>query len=143
MRFWDSSAMVPLTLEEPRSPRIAGLLKDDEAMVAWWGSMVECASAYARQRRNRTLSDQGEVQALRLLHMLAANWTEIQPSADLRSAALRLLSVHPLRAADSLQLAAALIWADFRPRGHAFLCLDDRLRDAAQREGFTVLPEPY
>ncbi len=47
---------------------------------------------------------------------------------------------HPLSAADALQLAAGLLWADGRPAHHDFVCLDQRLREAAQREGFRVLP---
>ncbi len=57
-----------------------------------------------------------------------------------KARAKRLLNVHPLRAADSLQLAAALIAADDQPSSRSFVCLDQRLADAAKREGFTVLP---
>ena len=47
--------------------------------------------------------------------------------------------VHPLRAADSLQLAAALASAEEDPSGVGFVCFDIRLNEAASREGFTVL----
>jgi hypothetical protein len=45
-----------------------------------------------------------------------------------------------LRAADALQLAAALVWCQGDPLQHGFVCLDQRLREAARREGFTALP---
>ncbi|MDY7036218.1 MAG: hypothetical protein SV375_08680 [Thermodesulfobacteriota bacterium] len=51
----------------------------------------------------------------------------------------RLLCLHPLRAADPFRLAAALIWAEKYPIEHHFVCLDNRLRDAARDEGFTLL----
>ena len=51
------------------------------------------------------------------------------------------LLLHPLRAADAMQLAAAIVWANGQATGHEFVCLDHRLREAAQREGFTVLPK--
>jgi hypothetical protein len=54
--------------------------------------------------------------------------------------ALRLLRNHPLRAADALQLAAALIASEETPQTLEFICLDDRLALAARREGFTVIP---
>jgi len=57
----------------------------------------------------------------------------------LRDAARRLLRVHDLRAADALQLAAALAAAEGRPMTLTLLCLDDRLGAAAEREGFPVL----
>lgn len=64
----------------------------------------------------------------------------VAPTAPLRDRAGRLLAAHPLRTADALQLAAALAWCDDVPRGESFVCLDERLREAARREGFAVLP---
>ncbi|MBT9584280.1 hypothetical protein IV102_13140 [bacterium] len=61
--------------------------------------------------------------------------TEIVPSEEVRSLSHRLLAVHPLRATDSLQLSAALVWADQNPAGHELVCLDERLRQAARQEG--------
>lgn len=54
-------------------------------------------------------------------------------------AAARLLRVHPLCAADALQLAAARMAAEDRPETLPFVTLDDRLALAAQREGFEVI----
>lgn len=55
-----------------------------------------------------------------------------------KTLARRLLRVHPLRSADALQLAAALVWAGGRPQGRTLLTLDERLALAARREGFDV-----
>jgi hypothetical protein len=86
------------------------------------------------------LSRAGEDQARRLLGQLAEEWTEVEPSREVREHAGRVLLLHPLRAADAVQLASALLWTRGRPAGHDLVCLDDRLREAATREGFTVLP---
>jgi hypothetical protein len=59
----------------------------------------------------------------------------VQPGDLVREQALRLLRVHTLRAADALQLAAALEWAG-APTDADFVTFDDRLREAAVREGF-------
>ena len=64
----------------------------------------------------------------------------VAPTLALRERAGRLLASHPLRAADALQLAAALVWCDERPAEEGFVCLDRRLRDSARREGFAVVP---
>jgi hypothetical protein len=64
----------------------------------------------------------------------------VSPSSAIRDAAIRLVRVHPLGAADALQLAAALVWAEARPEGREFVVLDRRLGEAAAREGFVVLP---
>lgn len=68
---------------------------------------------------------------------MSASWFEIQPGAALRDHAMRLLRLHPLRAADALQLAAATEFSGGGARG-VFACYDDRLREAAEREGFVT-----
>jgi predicted nucleic acid-binding protein len=140
VRFWDSSAVVPLCVEEPATASLHALLKEDEAMVAWWASPIECASACARLRRDGALSEEQELNVRQRVDALAGAWTEIEPSEDARRGALRLLALHPLRASDALQLAAALTWTDRRPDRASFVCLDRRLRQAARKEGFAVLP---
>jgi predicted nucleic acid-binding protein len=116
------------------------LLQDDEHMVVWWGTRVECVSALARHVREGGLDPPGETQARAVHALLAANWSEIQATDRVRSQGERLLAVHPLRAADALQLASALVWSDGVPAQRALVCLDDRLGEAARKEGFKVLP---
>ena len=142
MRFWDSSALLPLCVFEPRSTTIRRLAQEDEAMAVWWATLVECQSAVARLRREGSLGEDGENQVRETLAELQQAWTEMEPSDDIRTLAGQLLLRHPLRAADSLQLAAALLWSGRSPGGMEFVCLDARLRDAARGEGFTVVPEP-
>lgn len=141
MRFWDSSAIVPLLVRETRSAGLLALRSEDPGLAVWWGSVVECAAALARRRREGTIRSDTEAEARRRLADLSAAWFEISPSPALRQTAGRLVGVHELlRAADALQLAAALTWAGDEPPAHAVVTLDDRLRDAALREGFHVLP---
>lgn len=140
MRFWDTSAVVPLCVSEPASQRISRILKEDESMVVWWASRVECVSALARRVREGSLAATAIRQSMIILDSLADTWSEVEPVPAVRSAAERLLRVHPIRAADALQLAAALLWAGSSPRDHVIVCLDQILRDAAAREGFTLLP---
>ena len=100
---------------------------------------MECASAIARVRREDLISVEEETRTLDLLGMLREAWLEILPSAELREESMRLLRVHPLRAADALQLAAALVWAG-SPRAGSLVTLDERLALAARLEGLRVLP---
>ena len=62
----------------------------------------------------------------------------IRPSERVRQRALRLLRVHPLRAADALQLAAALVAASEEPADLELVSSDARLSAAARQEGFVV-----
>jgi hypothetical protein len=140
MKFWDSSAIVPLCIEEENSKKMGKLLIDDISMVVWWGCWVECVSAFARLRRERIINYEKENESRAVLKQLAESWNEILPCEEIKIICNRLLYNHPLRAADSMQLAAALLWADKSPVDHVFVCLDSRLCDAARKEGFIVVP---
>jgi hypothetical protein len=137
LRFWDSSAIVPLLLEQPSSTRARALLDEDPDVVAWWGSSVECASAVARLRREGQLDASDEAAALRILERLRRGWYEVLPGESLRALALRILRLHPLRSADALQLAAALEWSG-TPASGVVVTFDDRLARSAELEGFQL-----
>ncbi|MBM3777867.1 MAG: type II toxin-antitoxin system VapC family toxin [Acidimicrobiia bacterium] len=138
MRFWDASAIVPLLLAEPATKRMRALAAADPVMLVWWATEVECASAVARLQRDGDLNDEGAARALDRLSQFAGAWHEVDPSDAIREAALRFLRVHPLRAADALQLAAAFLVAERRPSSLALVTLDDRLAAAARKEGFAL-----
>ncbi|MDP3296177.1 MAG: type II toxin-antitoxin system VapC family toxin [Thermodesulfovibrionia bacterium] len=140
MKFWDASAIIPLCIDEPQTDIVQEVVKKDPSIVVWWGSLIECKSAFARLHREGFLDSQGEEQVQEVLTSLSTVWTEVEPAEDIRDIAIRLLLNHPLRAADSLQLAAAILWANNRPKGHHFVCFDLRLREAVRKEGFSVLP---
>lgn len=139
MRFWDSSAVVPLLFEEKPTRVLRELAEEGRDFHVWWVTEVECLSAIGRREREGARAD-GVHTALEQLGRLASRWDEVIPGSTVRDVARRLLRVHPLRASDALQLAAAIILADQNPTTVEFLCLDDRLRDTASREGFRVLP---
>jgi predicted nucleic acid-binding protein len=139
MKFWDSSAILALLAAEPAREAALQILDRDSQVLIWWGTTVEIASALARREREGVLSADQVAQALAVALELADSWDEIVPSDAVRRLAQRLLRVHPLRAADSLQLAAALVAADHNPATLELVCLDARLCSAARREGFAVL----
>ena len=139
MKFWDASALIPLLAEEPTRKSMLQLLQQDPQVLIWWGTPIEIASALARLERENSLTADQVSGALSKVRQLAASWHEVLPSDAVRRTAERLLRAHPLRAADSLQLAAALIATDHDPSTLEIVCLDARLTSVAQREGFTVL----
>ena len=138
MRYWDSSALVSLLVDEPGSQSRQETLRQDAGVVTWWGSRVECASALTRLHRENALDDAGFETSLERLRTLAAGWSEVRPLDRVRRRAIRLLRVHPLRAADALQLAAALVAAAEEPADLELVCGDARLSAAARQEGFVV-----
>ena len=139
MRFWDSSALVPLLARQGASRRLQSLYRADTSVIVWWGSRVECESAISRLEREGRFKARAAQIARRRLDLFASTWQEVQPVDALRDVARRLLRVHNLRAADALQLAAALTASEQRPPTLAFVCLDAHLATAASREGFSVV----
>lgn len=139
MKYWDSSALVPIVVKEAPSRRLLKLLADDLVVVTWWGSEVECASAIARLERDNKMTNAAVAEAFKRLDQLQKGWHQVQPSASLKPAAKTLLRLHDLRAADALQLAAAIAASEQQPHTLDFVCLDARLAQAAERQGFSVI----
>ena len=143
MIFWDSSAIVPLTVAEAGSDAVRVVLRDDPDMVVWWGTPVEVLSALARSERAHALDPADVDLARRTLSDLQDGWNEVVASEEVRERATAAVLRHPLRAADALQLGAALTWARGQPRDHRVFSLDTRLASAARQEGFDVLVLPH
>lgn len=139
MRFWDSSAIVPLFVEQPASAFVRELVAEDPDVAYWWGTPVECSSAFARLRREDVIDAPAESRLIERLEQARGTWLEILPHEELRRRAFRLLRTHTLRAADSLQLAAGLALAG--DTGGTLVTFDERLALAAHLEGLEVLSE--
>lgn len=139
MRFWDSSALLPVFVAETTSPRVRRWLADDPLVIVWTLTRVELLSALARRRREQSASEAALSRARREALAAWERWTEITAVEAVRGHAERLVETHPLRAADALQLGAAVVASGGRPSGFEFVTLDDRQAEAATREGFRVL----
>jgi hypothetical protein len=135
--FWDTSAIVPLCVGQPGSGFARKALRS-KSIAVWWATPVETTSAFARLARAGELDQRQFQMAMTRLAALRVMWVEVQPSERLRELAEDLIQRHPLRAADALQLAAAVIWSRRHPQDRAFVCLDGGLAGAAGKEGFSV-----
>jgi predicted nucleic acid-binding protein len=138
LRFWDSSALVSLCVEEEFTSGAESLYAEDSQIGVWWASPIECASAFARMRREGTIQLSEEEEARAVLSELSDRWYEVRPAETVRLNALRLLRLHALSTGDALQLAAAMTWAG-TPAVGELVTFDARLADAARLEGFKVL----
>jgi hypothetical protein len=138
VKFWDASAIVHLLVNQPATQRVQALAAKDPAMLVWWGTEVECASAVSRLEREGDINPPAVSLAFTRLTEFKRVWTEVDPSESVREAAVRFLRVHPLCAGDALQLAAAYLGAERRPASLELVSLDDRLAAAARKEGFAV-----
>lgn len=139
--FWDASALVPLCIHEAASRQAQSHLKKF-APVVWWGSLVEVHSAICRLHREKEITHADKDGAAARLQLLSRGWREILPGDQVRELAMQMLDKYSLRAADSLQLAASLIWCEKRPSRSCFICGDHRLAEAAESAGFSVFELP-
>ncbi len=108
-------------------------------MVVWWATPVECLTAVAWREQQGTITPDTANAARGALALLSENWIEIEPTQSVRSYAGNVVLRHELRAADALQLGAAMTWANGQPTGESFFAADKRLSDAARREGFRLV----
>ena len=137
--FWDTSALVPLCCFQPQSGHARQIARTYSRQVVWWGTVIEAVSSLNRLTREGTLNINDSRQAFARLDYLRARWNEVQPTEEVRDRAERLLRVHRLRAADALQLAAAMVWCGDRPQGRALVGGDGNLMVAAAAEGFVMI----
>ena len=140
MKFWDTSALVALAFPEAFSGEATAIADEDDAIATWWGTPVEIESAVQRAARSGGITPFAVRRGRAFLDQVEKRTAEMTPTSDIRETARRLVRVPELRAADALQLAAALVWCAGRPESEGFVSLDRRLRTAAELEGFSVLP---
>ena len=133
--YWDTSPIIALVVGEQAADRYRRF--ENQPIVTWWGTSLECISAIARRHREGTPSAI-VAESYRRLEAMRAGWQEVHASESLHRTAVRLLKTHPLRAADALQLGAALVASNFEAHSAHFLTEDARLKQAAEKEGFVV-----
>ena len=135
--FWDSSALVPLCVDQGGSA-FARAAERNKSIAVWWGTPLEMTGAFCRLLRSADMDRRGFEMAKNRLAAFRTRWVEVLPTERLRELGLSLMERHPLRAADAAQLAAALVWSGEQARQRPFICLDGRLAAAAAQEGFAV-----
>jgi len=139
MRYWDASAVIPLVVEQPSSREAERWAAEDPGVVVWTLTRVEAVSAFRRLVREGALLESDAHGCERLLEEILTRAHVVADVEPVKETACRLLRTHALRAADAMQLGAALAWADGSARGLFFHTPDRRLALAAEREGFSVV----
>jgi len=133
--YWDTSPIIALLVGEPTADRYRRF--ENQPILTWWGTSLECISAIARRHREGA-APEIVAESYRRLEAMRTGWQEVQASESLHRTAVRLLKTHALSAADALQLSAALVASNFEAHSARFLTEDTRLKQAAEKEGFIV-----
>jgi len=140
MKFWDASALVPLLLPEKQTDYCLRIFKGDQEILLWCLSRVEVASALTRRLREQALPFDRFQAAKMRFHRIFESAYQVTALEKVMNRAVRLLEVHPLRAADACQLASSLVATGEDPSRLPMVCFDERLKEAAMKEGFVVNP---
>lgn len=138
LAFWDSSSLVPLCVQQQPSGKV-NKLAAKYGFVVWWSTQIEMHAALARLLRTGEVTHGEYLGALKSMEMLRRGWRELQPTENLRTRAESLVGRFPLKAANALQLAAAMSWCLDNPRGRKFISGDKQLLHAAGQLGFDVI----
>jgi predicted nucleic acid-binding protein len=136
--FWDSSAIVRLCIQSQTTPLVQGLISRYK-MAVWWSTPVELRGAFERLKRTGEVTASEHVAALVEARLFKGGWREMTPHDELRDEAERMLERFVLKAADALQLAAALSWCAGKPQGRVFISGDVQLLRAAEQLGFQTI----
>lgn len=135
--FWDSSALIPLCVSQPQTTK-ARLLYERYGIVAWWATQVEMMSGLTRLERMGQITHDRFLLGKQIAMEIVRGWIPVGSNKRIAVDACSLLELYPLRAADALQLAAALESCEGKTKGKVFLTFDKRLREAAELAGFTL-----
>ncbi len=139
MKFWDTSALVPLIVDEPTTDGAREIFARDPDVAIWMLTSVELLSAIGRLGRQAVELDDLVPDMRSAAIELVSRCTVVTEVEGARRRAERLVGVHPIAAADALQVGAALVVCGDSPERLEFVTLDGRLARCAQLEGFRVI----
>ncbi|MBW4667587.1 MAG: type II toxin-antitoxin system VapC family toxin [Cyanomargarita calcarea GSE-NOS-MK-12-04C] len=139
--FLDSSALLKRYVSETGTAWIQSLTAESSgnllvvARIAW----VEILSALARRQREGSISDNQASQILQAFrYHFDAQYQKVELLPAVTQMAGQLVSRHPLRAYDAVQLASALCilpqFSQANTMTYTFLTADQRLLAVAQAE---------
>jgi predicted nucleic acid-binding protein len=136
--YWDTSAIVPLCCSQAFSAKARTLRRKFPHITIWWGTTVEVHSALNRLVQEGKLTTKSHTAALNIWQGVEAGARVVNPVDRVREIARGLPVAYGLRAMDSFQLAAALVWCQEKPHNRPFITADIDLSSAATQAGFSV-----
>jgi uncharacterized protein len=137
VRYYDTSALVKQYLQEAGSKLVLELLKSGEKVYTASLTYAETHAAFSRRTREGRLTRETTKRLARRFDKDWESYDIVVLSENVFRLARQMLYRHPLRSADAIHLASALLLARTSPRSSwSFVCADGRLCDAAKSEGF-------
>lgn len=124
-------------VNEERAAEVEQLRRESTGSISRLAE-VELVSALARRHREGSISAEALESLLKRSAEELAGAVLVQMNDAVLSRARALLLRHPLRTADAMQLASCLELRDLLQQPVQFLAFDQRLNEAAAREGLRL-----
>ena len=137
--YLDTSALVKIYVEEPRSTVVRENVKQAEGLATSRIAYAEARAAFARKRREHGLSRADYRFVVNDLDQDWADYFIVDVSEGVVKAAGILAESHALRGADAIHLASAVTLSKQAGESVAFSCFDGRLATAAVKEDLRVM----
>ena len=133
--YLDTSALVKRYFQEPYSSDVADLWKRASEIVISSVGYAETLAAFYRKKREAALRDREVKRTVEAFQTDWSSFIRVTVSDQLNAIVDVLVSRHPLRGFDVIHLASALTVKKRLKEEFLFCCFDDRLLDAARKEG--------
>jgi predicted nucleic acid-binding protein len=137
--YAESSAILAWLLGEERGVTVADLLADSDGIIASDLTLVECERVLIRAWSTGSITEAELNDQSSELARVSTHWTRLRLDETVVERARRPFPVEPIRTLDALHLASALVARSVAP-GLRLLTLDQRVRENAERLGFSTVP---
>jgi uncharacterized protein len=133
--YFDTSAVIPLIIEEPSTPVCQRLWNDATRIASVRLLYAEASAALARAHRMARLTTTQLDEAMAALDDIVAELDQVEVNDQLVRTAGALARTHGLRGYDAVHLGAGMYISDSEV---VFVTGDSSLAAAAQAQGFAV-----
>jgi predicted nucleic acid-binding protein len=137
--YLDTSALVKLYIDEAESTAVKQRVEVARIVSTSRVAYVEARAGIARKFREAELS---KTEYKHMIEDLEEDWQSyfiVEVSESITKLAGQLVHRNPLRGFDAIHLASALFLKNRTHLELSFACVDERLKDAARREGLTII----
>jgi len=137
--YAESSAPLAWLLEHEHGNLVRDALARAELVIASDLTLIECDRVLIRAVALDELQESDAIDRQARLNAVAERWTLLSLDEEIIERARRPFPVEPVRTLDAIHLSSALTARKAVPE-IALLTLDARIRQAAGRLGFTLVP---